>query len=410
MIAGFARLKIAGVHQESKVQSAVEHFLSELDRFRDDLAELIQRHQFKLNEESVEKWLAKTRYRFTHEIYQLGVQNPSSFSMQEVEEFNLNGRYELFEPCPSPPDSAELLPLRIYRYFSIYKQRGIVLAEQKIGPYHYSQNRDTRIHENDSENIRAVYSLVRQFRSANKSYNEKFAVMPCQGFYCNRDGTILIIWEPPFPTSIDNPPPFMTLQQDLLNFAARPHPSGRNVTFIRIAKRMVRAMYELLQARWYHRTFCSNNVIAFNDNWENAYLVGFRTARLMDGHSEPLSRPSVSWNERYFQHPERNQNGKPRAAAFRMKHDIYSLGIMLLELQKGKAFGVDTEMKRTWENRSESSVAAEFQRSARDKAGPLFLGMDFIPPIVFCLAGFESVDRGSVIQRSWGNSAGKWWM
>ena len=377
----------------TELDSSIRFFKSELDAVREEIARLIVRYQCQLNETFVQQSLSRTHHWGSNQGgYTL--ENPANFSEMELKEFNLLKRYTTFEPCAELDNCSGGYepPLRWHWYTMVNGMCGYVLVEGKVGPYHTSKDRDTRSRENDSENLRSVYGLVRQFKAKNRDYNDKYGVLPCQGFYYHpnplNDGTILLIWEPPFPASKPEDIFRMTTLREVLSDGIQD-----SVALKVSAKRLVKAVYELLQSRWYHRSICSNNVVTFSDNPEKVYLVGFRTARFTDGHSDPSSRPTLEWKDRYFQHPDRYERNKPTDCRFRMKHDIYGLGVLLLELQKGRYFGDAEDLKQKWENLSGKQLRKELMRWCLENEN-CRLGQTFISPITYCLKGFEELDRG----------------
>ena len=201
------------------------------------------------------------------------------------------------------------------------------------------------------------------------------------------DRSILLFWNPPRPIAGPSLPNFITLRE-VVGDEAFSRPKR-----LRIAKCRVRTVYELLQARWYHSSICLNNVITFDPEWATTYLVGFGTARLsLDGHSDPSSRGSLGWKSRYFQHPDRYAGDKPTDCRFRMKHDIYGLGVLLLEFQEAVHFGV-LSFEKELGKLDGKEVRSRFGKLASE-GNQCRLGKEFIVPILSCLKGFEKHDVG----------------
>jgi hypothetical protein len=369
-----------------------------LENVREDISQLLVRYRSQLNDAFVEHSLARTHYRWTNQIAQI-IENPAQFTELELETFNLSKQFKTLERYEAHNTSSSdciQWPLHFYKYLTVHGVRGFVLVESRVGPYHYSEDRGQRIFENDSENLRSIYGLVRQFKAANGDFNDKFGVLPCRGFYYDEmqhNSGILLIWNLPSPApgqlpSSEEPPSLKTLLEELISTSQEsPH------FFAKVAKRLVRAVYELHLARWYHRSICLNNVIAVDNNWDKPYLVGFRTARFTDGHSDPASRPLMDWRDRYFQHPDRYESIRPTSARFRMKHDIYSLGVLLLELQKGRHFGSASDLETTLGNLDGAALKKEFVRLAESE-DICIMGKAYIAPIVHCLSSFEKLDKG----------------
>lgn len=69
-----------------------------------------------------------------------------------------------------------------------------------------------------------------------------------------------------------------------------------------------------------------------------AYLIGFEKIRSADGHTFRIGE--ASWQKEMYQHPSRQ--GLVPEEAFVMQHDIYSLGVCLLELGLWESFITST--------------------------------------------------------------------
>src|SRR5947207_11483172 len=76
-----------------------------------------------------------------------------------------------------------------------------------------------------------------------------------------------------------------------------------------------------------------------------------------------------------------------------MKHDIYGLGVLLLELQKGRYFGDAQDLQQKWVNLDGKRLRDAFVKWTCS-ADVDQLGQEFVSPIVYCLAGFENLDMG----------------
>ena len=75
-----------------------------------------------------------------------------------------------------------------------------------------------------------------------------------------------------------------------------------------------------------------------------------------------------------------------------MKHEIFGLGVVLLELQCGASFDSHPDAQY-WEWLNGERLRKEFLKCAIDnKSGQL--GEVFTDPIIQCLSGFEEVDCG----------------
>lgn len=370
---------------ESTMLQQLQDFEEKLAELREELLQLLIRWQSKLDSKFVEGAVFRTHHWWKNLVYS---DANRTFKMEEMGKYHLEGQLDKFrQELPSDsPSRNPVVPLSWY----IYSGNGMkqyVLVEAKYGPFPKSAKFEL---ENDLDNIRSAYGLVRQFKMAGSESEQKskFSVLQCEGFrYDKSDKSILLLWKPPVPVKTSSNIPKVATLREII--------SNRNIDNFRrvIAVRMINTVYELLQARWFHRSISTNNVIAFDGNWGMPYLAGFKTARfIIDGLSDPKSRGLIEWKDRYFQHPKRYIRKQASEERFRMKHDIFSLGILLLELQKGCNFG-DPFYKEKWDNLEGDDLRKQFVALAKEEDS-YYLGKGYIDPIVRCLQDFERIDRG----------------
>ncbi|KAH6842425.1 hypothetical protein B0I37DRAFT_381903 [Chaetomium sp. MPI-CAGE-AT-0009] len=122
---------------------------------------------------------------------------------------------------------------------------------------------------------------------------------------------------------------------------------------LRIARGLIKTVYQMLSVNWVHKGISSANILLFDESEVNslsegrAYLCGFDFAR-RDADIELSEKlPSVyknscpSLDERLYWHPDRNRDhGSPHNAdentratpRYRREFDVYSLGVVLLEI------------------------------------------------------------------------------
>jgi hypothetical protein len=356
----------------------------DLKDLREECAELVIHYRHRLSKSFVLAAVARTRYWWANQMYE--TMTLSDFTDVEIRAFSLQSYRALESRNNQFPLSSNLCPVSWYQYTDRHGQSGYVLVEVKIGPYHNSPG---LLLEDATQNLTSAYGLVRQFRVANRGPNDKFSVLPCRGIYYNDENLkrreVLLVWDPPIQVQTPKDAKITTLREVLGHMR-------NNVNSLRnIAKRLVSTVYELLNARWHHRNISLHNIIAFNDDWSQPYLMGFGTARFINGHSDPASRPETnSWSERYIQHPDRYKGKNPTNCRFRMKHDIYGLGIILLEIQKGLYFG---NAPIAWHEYDEEGLRQALVEYSQVKTR--LLGDAFVGPIVHCLQGFDCIDVGA---------------
>lgn len=102
---------------------------------------------------------------------------------------------------------------------------------------------------------------------------------------------------------------------------------------LRIALKLAKAVFKWHSIRWLHQGINSHNVHFFKDtreskiDYSNPWLQGFEFARPDSDPSLGHRLDDIKYN--VFQHPERQG---PARKGHKMKHDIYSLGVVLLEI------------------------------------------------------------------------------
>ncbi|KAG5794073.1 hypothetical protein H9Q69_006860 [Fusarium xylarioides] len=108
---------------------------------------------------------------------------------------------------------------------------------------------------------------------------------------------------------------------------------------MRLAEIICEAILHLHSIGWYHKNIKSENIILFEitesdrsnssaDDWdfENPFLIGFDCSRPAD--AETRNTVDFAPQNNIYRHPER----WGRSARFEKHHDIYALGILLLEI------------------------------------------------------------------------------
>ena len=103
-----------------------------------------------------------------------------------------------------------------------------------------------------------------------------------------------------------------------------------------LAIQLIRALSYIHAVDWVHKSFRSSNVVLCLDIDTSTYvvplIVGFHRARRATDGSD--RRESTVWDGLVYRHPDRwMESGNP---PFEHTHDIYSLGVVLLELGLGK--------------------------------------------------------------------------
>ena len=106
---------------------------------------------------------------------------------------------------------------------------------------------------------------------------------------------------------------------------------------VRIAQDLARSVSYVHTFGFVHKNICPEAVLTFTDQDAAAdatFLVGFGDFRAADGGTFFLK--DMAWEREIYRHPARQ--GEIPGVAYKMQHDIYSLGVCLLEIGLWEAF------------------------------------------------------------------------
>lgn len=107
----------------------------------------------------------------------------------------------------------------------------------------------------------------------------------------------------------------------------------------RLGSELAKAVSFVHVLSFVHKNVRPEAVLLLQDGDErlgSAYLIGFEQIRTDEGHTFKVGE--MSWKRNIYQHPARQ--GLALAEAFMMQHDIYSLGVCLLEIGLWTSFVV----------------------------------------------------------------------
>jgi hypothetical protein len=150
--------------------------------------------------------------------------------------------------------------------------------------------------------------------------------------------------QPDIPQSLPNTsiPPFQTLAQ-LIEDPTKRTPD-LDIRFT-LAHTLAIALWSLHSLDWLHKSFCSLNILFFGSPTPNGpehhdlrspYVVGFESSR-PEGLTEMTADPRMSDGVDLYRHPD--SLGVWRAS-YRKSFDVYSLGLVLLEIGLWKRISV----------------------------------------------------------------------
>ncbi|KAH8896381.1 hypothetical protein GQ53DRAFT_639805, partial [Thozetella sp. PMI_491] len=224
-------------------------------------------------------------------------------------------------------------------------------------------------------NIRELKQDVRSLaRKLTRSDALTFGLLNCKG--------VMAILEAPHSRAIrsfdfvfripDGMEILQSLRQLLLNQEA-------NLTLairIQIAKEIAKSVNYVHMFNFVHKNIRPESLLCFEDprgEKSSTFLVGFDSFRNVDGSTWLIS--DSRWEKNLYRHPSRQ--GEFPEDAYHMQHDIYSLGVCLLEIGLWESFvsyttdasprpiyGEPFKRFQTWLEVSNQSVARSTNREA----------------------------------------------
>ncbi|KAF4965406.1 hypothetical protein FSARC_6784 [Fusarium sarcochroum] len=184
-------------------------------------------------------------------------------------------------------------------------------------------------------------------RILNESKPDRYRTLQCSTYYYSDERFVLVF---PIPSSLN--PQYMTLAQILDRYKGQP--PSLDDRFV-LARKLCAAVAQLHTIGWVHKSIRSDNILFFNapaadlltsgstssrpattspesDVFQSLYLSGWEYSRPETGLSSVRSG-SEDIEENIYRHPD--QWGLP-TVRFNRSHDVYSLGIILLEIARWK--------------------------------------------------------------------------
>ncbi|KAL8640699.1 MAG: hypothetical protein Q9228_002413 [Teloschistes exilis] len=197
------------------------------------------------------------------------------------------------------------------------------------------------------QSVTDVFHLVKFFSSIDP---ELFGFLPCRGALKDEEHCDLVF---SFPKNCDDP----TSLRALLVQASSTYPLNARLN---IAQMLARSVMFLHDCQFVHKSLRPDNILCFATQGEcpdKPYMIGLDRFRLIDARSKRLS--DDLWYKDLYRHPTR-QGIRPEKD-YSMQHDIYSLGVCLLEIGLWQSFLL-------WEDNLESPAPREEYLSKEDLA------------------------------------------
>jgi hypothetical protein len=158
---------------------------------------------------------------------------------------------------------------------------------------------------------------------------------------------------------------------------------------LKLARALAWTLFELHSVDWVHESLHPDNILLFGRiigggvhfDWSNPYVVGFDSSRSVEGVSGPMNQ-RAQWTSCLYTHPSRRTGTYVR---FEKTHDIYSLGVVLLEIGRLTSLMEDKKFKISSDKLKENFIEEALNL-------PTVLGTTYRDVVLACLNG-QLVDR-----------------
>lgn len=267
----------------------------------------------------------------------------------------------------------------------------------------YDRDLDASVKEKIQENAFDLTLCLQLNRRRTDS-----ATLQCLGFfndaYAVRNPRIGFVYR--FPQSV-NPALVPTSLLDLLS--QRPPPDlGHRLA---MASKLCEAFFYLLASNWLHKSLRSANILFFygvsrssaspHPDLACPYITGFEYSRPDNLHGFSI-KPGESLDADRYRHPDYATVSVRSTTSYQKRHDIFSLGVVLLEIglwEAVAALHAAEERSRARRKKDQSSKMSveEFQRMYRQEYVPELphrIGGRYARVVERCLTGDFGADEG----------------
>lgn len=151
-----------------------------------------------------------------------------------------------------------------------------------------------------------------------------------------------------------------------------------------MAQALAETIFQLHSVNWLHKSIRSENVIFGRDShgnisYDEPYLIGFEFSRM--GNDRSTTDHDDLLERNIYRHPDR-QGPPNESQRFTVLHDIYALGVVLLEIGLWRAvIGFDD-----YEDIEAEAIMLDIQKHAKDRL-PHYVGLDYEEAVSACLKG-----------------------
>jgi hypothetical protein len=175
-----------------------------------------------------------------------------------------------------------------------------------------------------------------------------------------------------------------------------------------LAQRLANSVMYVHSSQFVHKNIRPETTIIFRNDKSKlaaAFLVGFEKFRLADG--QTLRQGDSSWEKDLYRHPSRQ--GLQPEEDYVMQHDIYSLGVSLLEIGLWTSFvvqgsspdsfapGLALNINGFLAEKNQRKKATEIKRTLVDMASnrlPNKMGWKYTNIVLSCLTCLDKANNG----------------
>ncbi|KAI4202339.1 MAG: hypothetical protein LQ346_002013 [Caloplaca aetnensis] len=283
----------------------------------------------------------------------------------------------------------------------------------------YSADIDTSALNALRRTVRAVAAILHH------ADPENMGLLKCRGFAHNPDRCRfeLHFLQPPGWT---NPRSLRNLLRDPVNaqIGGAVHPLNQRV---QLARTLAEAIFYVHSGDWVHKNIRPDNIIVFEQaelmpgdrtGYDNeagqqthqqqrkyrvfprslgkAFLVGYDGVRKLEAESQRLD--TDDWRKKIYLSPERHRLSV--GDEFTMAHDVYSLGVVLLEVALWRDL-TNRALRRMFWRDAQNLKSSEDMRAALIKSAktdvPRVLGQKYADAVVACLTGLREEEEAGIL-------------
>ena len=198
-------------------------------------------------------------------------------------------------------------------------QRSYIVDTIDVDLRHLSKHREKMLARN-------VRSLAEKLHFLELSESLRIGMLQCKGFVKRSEGGFRFVFRQPERTKTDSPP--RSLRAMFL--AATEHSLTERMNLV---KQLARAVSYVHSLGFVHKNIRPETIVGvwingLSVDLESVFLMGFGHFRAEDGATSLLG--DNKWERNLYRHPDRQ--GLHPEEEYVMEHDIYSLGVCLLEI------------------------------------------------------------------------------